>query len=467
MKIEEKDINYMKHSLIDTIGRVFQYNTGIYRGIYPLQEPYIRRLFDCGLIAELMENQLFPETTITNSITEDFTLVLQHEPLFISYPHEWTFDMLRDAALATLKINDIALKYGYQLKDAHGFNILFKNNRPYFIDIGSFIKKHSDAFLPTTEFLQAFCLPLVLMSKNETYLAHKLLSDPYFPSSKVLVGAMPFSLYKNICYFYELIIHFFNYPIRFPLNKYTFRIAKFILKIYLKIALKLKINTPLMEINLSKNAFSLLKRLQYKHNSLWANYHKDYFKDNKIQTTERFDYILKAVKSLNNTSSVLDIAANQGLMPILLHRDIGFKKNIHLDYDVNACNDAYLFYTQNNLPIDIICTSFLELMNDKSLCDKLKSDIVLALALTHHLILSQNIALSALFNTLNDLTHQYILVEFMPLGLWNGYNAPALPDWYNLNWFRAHFEKHFTLISENQIETNRILFIGKKINSQF
>ena len=142
---------------------------------------------------------------------------------------------------------------------------------------------------------------------------------------------------------------------------------------------------------------------------------------------------------------------------------MGFKKNIHLDYDVNACNEAYLFYTKNNLPIDIICTNFLELMNDKSLCDKLKSDIVLALALTHHLILSQNINLSALLNTLNDFTNQYILVEFMPLGLWNGYNTPILPDWYNLNWFRTHFEKYFTLIAEDQIETNRILFVGKKI----
>ena len=77
---------------------------------------------------------------------------------------------------------------------------------------------------------------------------------------------------------------------------------------------------------------------------------------------------------------------------------------------------------------------------------QLQSDIVFALALTHHLILSQGISLLVLLNTLSHLTHQYIVIEFMPLGLWDGKNAPPIPDWYNINWFRVHFEKYFMLI---------------------
>ena len=458
MKISEKDINYLKHSLIDNIGRVFQYEGKIYRGIYPEQERHVRHLFDCHLIPELIDNQLFPKTYITDISTEQFNLVLQHEMLFVSYPNEWTFDMLRDAALVTLKVNAIALKYGFQLKDAHGFNILFKNNQPYFIDIGSFIQKSERDFLPAHEFLQAFCLPLVLMAKGKSYLAYKFLNDPYFPYSKLLVDAMPYDLYKEVCYFYQLVLRFSNFPIHFSLNKWTFNFAQF----FLKVCLKLGINKKLVKIELSKNTSNLLKHLKYKQNSLWADYHKDYFKGDDIQTTERFNYILKAVKSLNQATSALDVAANQGLLPVLLHKEISFEKIIHLDYDVNACNEAYLFYAKNNLPIDIICTNFLELMNDKALCDKLKSDIVFALALTHHLILSQGISLPALLNTFSHLTHQYIVIEFMPLGLWDGKNAPPIPDWYNINWFRVHFEKYFMLIEENTIETNRIVFICKK-----
>ena len=49
---------------------------------------------------------------------------------FISYPYEWTFGQLRDAALLTLDIQSLAVGHGFTLRDASAFNIQFRHGRP-------------------------------------------------------------------------------------------------------------------------------------------------------------------------------------------------------------------------------------------------------------------------------------------------------------------------------------------------
>ncbi len=65
---------------------------------------------------------------------------------FISYPYEWSFGQLKDAALLTLHLQKIAIKYGMSLKDASAYNIQFLNGRPIFIDTLSFEKLESTEF---------------------------------------------------------------------------------------------------------------------------------------------------------------------------------------------------------------------------------------------------------------------------------------------------------------------------------
>ena len=89
------------------------------------------------------------------------------------------------------------------------------------------------------------------------------------------------------------------------------------------------------------------------------------------------------------------------------------------------------------------------------------SDVVIALALTHHLILRHDIRIDIIFEMFAKYTKKYILVEFMPLGLWDGKYAPPLPAWYSIDYFRRAFEKYYNIILEEQLEKNRILFFGK------
>jgi hypothetical protein len=84
---------------------------------------------------------------------------------FVSYPYEWTFSMLRDAALLQLDLLAEALAEGITIKDATPFNIQFIEGRPVFIDIGSFEEYRSgEPWIGYRQFTRQFLFPLMLRS---------------------------------------------------------------------------------------------------------------------------------------------------------------------------------------------------------------------------------------------------------------------------------------------------------------
>ena len=107
----------------------------------------------------------------------------------------------------------------------------------------------------------------------------------------------------------------------------------------------------------------------------------------------------------------------------------------------------------------------LMLYNDANINKELKSDVTLALALTHHLILTQQYPLPQILKKINNLSNKYVFIEFMPLGLWGGGKKSKIPKGYTVDWFRKNFEKYFKIIGEKNFEENRYLFIGEKINN--
>ncbi|HET9258602.1 MAG TPA: methyltransferase [Acidimicrobiia bacterium] len=89
---------------------------------------------------------------------------LEHPHIpFISYPYEWTFSMLKDAAILQLELLDEALSEGLTLKDATPYNIQFVGGRPVFIDIGSFESYSSgEPWIGYRQFTRQFLFPLML-----------------------------------------------------------------------------------------------------------------------------------------------------------------------------------------------------------------------------------------------------------------------------------------------------------------
>jgi ribosomal protein L11 methylase PrmA len=89
---------------------------------------------------------------------------LEHPRLpFISYPYEWTFSMLKDAALLQLDLLEDALSSGLTIKDATPYNIQFVEGRPMFIDIGSFeAYRDGEPWIGYRQFTRQFLFPLML-----------------------------------------------------------------------------------------------------------------------------------------------------------------------------------------------------------------------------------------------------------------------------------------------------------------
>lgn len=95
--------------------------------------------------------------------------VLEHPAIpFISYPYEWTFGMLKDAALLQLSLLEAALPEGMILKDASSFNVQWSGGRPVFIDVGSFTR-HTPGhpWSGYQQFCRLFLYPLLLQAHKD------------------------------------------------------------------------------------------------------------------------------------------------------------------------------------------------------------------------------------------------------------------------------------------------------------
>ncbi|MGZ4319053.1 MAG: methyltransferase, partial [Gaiellaceae bacterium] len=90
--------------------------------------------------------------------------VLEHDVIpFVSYPYEWSFEMLRDAALLQLGILRRALESGMVLKDSTPYNVQFRGAAPVFIDVGSFEPlREGEPWAGYRQFCMLFLYPLLL-----------------------------------------------------------------------------------------------------------------------------------------------------------------------------------------------------------------------------------------------------------------------------------------------------------------
>ena len=125
--------------------------------------------------AELRGNGLFDELVRAGRLVESrpcadvavpagwAALVESPRLPFVSYPYEWSFGMLRDAALLTLGLTARALERGAMLKDASAYNVLFHGAHPVFVDLGSFARyEEGTPWLAYGQFGDHFLAPLLL-----------------------------------------------------------------------------------------------------------------------------------------------------------------------------------------------------------------------------------------------------------------------------------------------------------------
>ncbi len=157
-------------SFKDPSGRVFLHEDRVFRTLNPDGRAQFDRLVESGLFQTLVDAGSLVPTTLRAAAQVGLpeadvgTHVLEHERIpFVTYPYEWSFEMLRDAALLTLDILDRALDHELILKDATPFNVQFHGAHPVFIDVLSF-EPHAGnrPWMGYAQFCSTFLYPLML-----------------------------------------------------------------------------------------------------------------------------------------------------------------------------------------------------------------------------------------------------------------------------------------------------------------
>src|SRR5688572_8439727 len=168
------DIIIHPASFRDPSGFVFQWNGNYYRQVNKVYTDDYNLLMNSGLYQHLVQSEFLLPHSETEDVIADkdiwYKTLLPRQVAFITYPYEWCFAQLKDAALLTISILKASIDHGMIIKDATPYNIQFINNAPVFIDTLSFEKYDANkAWVAYRQFCNMFLFPL--------YLEHYLKTD--------------------------------------------------------------------------------------------------------------------------------------------------------------------------------------------------------------------------------------------------------------------------------------------------
>lgn len=459
-------------SFRDPAGFIFEQDGIIYRQInQAAKDEYDHLMLKDGLYHALIKAKLLiphEEIDIASIDAKNDDLrykIIKPEAVpFISYPYEWSFPQLKDAALLTLKIQEIAIEHGMILKDASAYNVQFIGKRAVFIDTLSFAKyepgKPWDGY---RQFCEHFIAPLAA-ARYTSYDSLSLL--------KANLEGIPLSLTASIL------------PKRARLNAGI--LSHIILhsasqKRYERSgAADSKAREDARQVKtrrMSKMALlGLMSSLKNTVNSLqppksqteWGDYYDftNYSEDGFKQKHAVVGKMLKLITP--RPSTVWDFGANNGeFSQIAAKQGI---TTIAWDIDPIAVGRNYLHqeHVKHMLPLIQDCVNpspsigWLGKERD-SLFQRGPADAVLALAIIHHLAIGRNLPLSSIAEFFS-MTGKHIIVEFVPKGdskvdVLLASRTDIFPD-YTIESFESAMEQHFLLIEKQPIEhTKRTLYL--------
>ena len=408
-----KKLTIDEGSFRDPDARVAYINNSVYRIVYPngfKKFDFIKRILENKSIAEYLidtEEVSQQEVELLELDIDTNVKVFKHKKVdFISYPYEWSFHRLKDAALHHLNLHINLLKNDATLIDAYSYNIQFNNYSPIFIDLMS-IKKYSEGefWVGHKQFCESFLNPLVLKSKlgvdYNNWFKGNLEGINTGELSKLLKFRHMFSW--NIFYNIFLLDYFEkkykkNEDLKITKNK------------------KLKKNYYLSILSNLVNFIESLK--PKKERSIWGEYSRDNTYDDE-EKKNKHEFISNYFNK-NKFNRVLDLGCNNGEYSKLALNS-GCDNVIGLDYDLNAIDEAYLISKKEKL-------NFLPLYFDvsnpssnigwrqkerKGFIERLNFDSVIALAFEHHLAIAKNIPLEDVINWITSLAPKGI-IEFVP-----------------------------------------------------
>lgn len=397
-------------SFRDPAGHVYWHEDDIYRTVMPNFSEAFEKVRQTGAIDRWIDQKiLWPEEQIsTNGLAfaNDVHAVLKHPRLpFISYPYEWPFALLKEAALFHLDLMLDALSQDIMLNDASAFNVQFNGIKPVFIDHLAFRPYiPGELWQAHKQFFVQFINPLLLQAYCGTPF------QAWYRGS--LDGILTHELAKLL-------------PLR---RKFNWRVyCHIVMQAHFDNAQRPQVAKVTKQVQMPKHGLQHLWRSLRRWisglqdgapASHWRTYSSTHSYEDKAFAIKKIftsELIAQAQPDL-----VWDLGCNTGVFSQVALQ-AGAKRVIGFDNDHSALHIACDSAKKFNLAFTPL---FMDMMNPTpaqgwaaderlSLTQRNQPDVVLALALVHHLAIGANVKLSMIADWLTQLA-PVGLVEFVP-----------------------------------------------------
>lgn len=467
----------------DTAGEPFVSGDRVLRGIYRGNAEAVRRV-----LRIVTDNDLFAHGIVATHELEsnphpdlDYEMVLEHERIpFVTFPHEWSPSMFKEAALLHIALYERLSEHGLTLKDWHPHNILFAGTRPVFVDFTSIIPIDE---LPNQPYLQSGATPSGMgerwdATSKAVHEMYRLMFEPYFGLPLVMMhrgqhAAARRRIYETTLNAAETVITRREVFGSDTIGRMRYEVDERLLRL------------ALMESDPRKEKFfrRLRRMVASRHaahrGSAYSTYYED--KNEAFSATPSTAWTSKqhgvhgALEKLK-PATVLDLGSNTGWFSMLAAR-LG-SSVVAVDLDEGSIDRLFGDARRQGFDILPLVANLTQPLpplqprtyeNEPSLSligdglplvsapnDRLQCDMVLALALVHHLTLGQGLTFAAVAAILSGLATRYLCVEFVELDdamitgeptffpAWNADHARF--DWYTRENFVEALKVHFKTV---------------------
>lgn len=397
-------------SFRDPSGFVYRRDGRLLRQVNASYREHFNALVESGLYDELVSAGLLVAHEFMDrglAMTPEAFQVIAPEPIpFVSHPYEWCFGQLKDAALLTLEIQRRALDRGLTLKDASAFNVQYQDGHPVLIDTLSFERRNEgEPWIAYRQFCQHFLAPLLAMAHVDVRLARLFVTDLDGLPLDLVSGLLPRRSWLRFSTLVHIHLHARS------LKRYSSVRAEEH-RLYRSVS-----QTALL--GLVDSLESAIRRLEVGAAATeWADYEQDHSYSHSARAAKE-KQVRRAVETVR-PDVVWDLGANTGVFSRIAANQGA--RVISIDGDHSAVESNYRAVKRSGetrvlpLLVDLACPtpgSGWANMERESLVSRGPADLVLALALIHHLGFTHNVPIAHILAWLSGLG-RYALVEFVP-----------------------------------------------------
>jgi len=442
------EVEFHPLSFVESSVRLFSWHGSLYRGVGAERSALYRRLVAERFVHEWVERGWLIETEIAEVQLEGYGLVLHHRRIpFVSYPYEWCAEMLKAAALLVLDFEIELSRHDLVLSDAHPWNVLFEGVRPVFVDFGSIAPADGTGrWAASDEFCRFFLNPLRLFAQGRTRIVRWLLHDY---DSGVLWSDLHALGHRQL----GMQLREASRALYTHAKQWVPASVRPLVK---PVVDRMKAQFPAGAQGLRLTALSRVREevaaMAFPpQRTVWTEYYKGAFPPlvPSPDWTTKHHNVLRVLSELR-PASVLDVAANRGWYAQLA-AELG-SEVVAFDVDEPCVNQLFLDAHRAKRSILPLVMDFRNPSPGYGLChqwfapatQRLRCDMVMALAITHHLVFKQHLTFEQIVQGLAMLTTRWLLVEFIPaedqyVREWGSVRNA----WYTLEGFKAALERTF------------------------